>query len=273
MDHGAERVLIGARRHPRSPPLLRRHVRRRAQRHARGRELHRLALDGLLDLGDPEVEHAHARRPRAALGGPLEEDVVGLEIAVDDARRVHGVERVRDGARDAPGLGRREAFARVDLVAHRSPFEQRHDEVRPPVVEPPEGEDVDDRRVPDLVHGPGLALEAGRHGRILGVGAAQHLDGDALPDRRLLGRVHGADAALPELPFDAISADHAAGGQPALDGIAHRARTLADLARCCVHEAVTFAVVSKFPGVRNAGADLVADDGTREGSSGPRCVR
>ncbi len=60
-------VIAGA------PPLLRRHVRGRAEGHPRGGELHRLRA-GLEDveLGDAEVEHAHARRPRVgrAGGGP-----------------------------------------------------------------------------------------------------------------------------------------------------------------------------------------------------------
>ncbi len=68
---------------------------------------------------------------------------------MDDARGVRGGEGVGDLARDAPGLGEREAATAVDLLAQRGSFEERHHQVGPPVVEPPDGEDVDDAGVPD----------------------------------------------------------------------------------------------------------------------------
>ena len=53
-------------------------------------------------LGEAEVEHLHR-----AVGADL--DVGGLEIAMDDALLVRGVERVGDLARDRQRLGERES--------------------------------------------------------------------------------------------------------------------------------------------------------------------
>ena len=85
VEHAAERVEVGARRHLAAERLLRRHVRDRADEHAVHRQPRLLERDG-----EPEV----ADLGRAVGGEP---DVAGLEVAVDDAVRV----RVREPAADA----------------------------------------------------------------------------------------------------------------------------------------------------------------------------
>ena len=58
--------------------------------------------EALLDLGDAEVEDLG----RLRRSGPGEQDVVGLDVAVDDAELVGGGQRGGDLARDAPAQRR-----------------------------------------------------------------------------------------------------------------------------------------------------------------------
>ena len=73
------------------------------------------------DLGEAEVEDLHR-----AVG--MDEDVLGLEVAVDDAARVRGGEAARDLRRpgERPAAGHRAAG---EQVGERLPFEQLGDEV------------------------------------------------------------------------------------------------------------------------------------------------
>ena len=81
------------------------------------------ALAGRRTLGfrQAEVEHLDG-----AVGADL--DVARLEIAMDDALLVRGVERVGDLPRDAERLVERSA-ALPDPLGQRRPLDQLHDEV------------------------------------------------------------------------------------------------------------------------------------------------
>ena len=76
--------------------LLGRHVRGRADHARRSRSAPSRRVAACAELGDAEVEHLDEVGDRASRRH--EEDVVGLEIAVDDAARVRGAERAADCA-------------------------------------------------------------------------------------------------------------------------------------------------------------------------------
>ena len=109
----AERILIDALVDFLPPPLLGRHVDGRSHRRAGPRELHGVAgIDGLValgnDFGEPEIEESH---PRRLSWHALDEDIVGLEVAVDDPRLVGGAERTCELAQPLPRLGHRNSSA------------------------------------------------------------------------------------------------------------------------------------------------------------------
>ena len=103
VPHRAERVDVAPRVHvARAHRLLRRHVARRADDHPRGGQ----AVAGALPLGDPEVgEHR-------ATGVGVEQDVGGLDVAVDHAAAVRAVERIGQLHEDPLRLRRSGAAAR-----------------------------------------------------------------------------------------------------------------------------------------------------------------
>jgi hypothetical protein len=105
VEDAAERVDVGAVVDGAglAVPLLGRHVDGRADRVAGAR-----ADEGLLveDLGHAEVEHLHREPPAARLRN--QKQVVGLEVAVDDARAVGVTERIGHGA-DERGCHLRES--------------------------------------------------------------------------------------------------------------------------------------------------------------------
>ena len=95
----AERVDVAARVDRLPGELLRAHVRRRAEHHALLRELLLVLVLFARPLRNPEVEDLHEVLLPRALG---EHDVVGLQVAVDDAAPVRLFERAaRSGSRSS----------------------------------------------------------------------------------------------------------------------------------------------------------------------------
>jgi hypothetical protein len=93
----ADRVEIAPRRRGLAERHLGRQVRRRADHAPRLRDGRLVGVD---DLGQPEVEDLH----QIAAGRIVEDHHVGrLEIAVDDAEPMRGLERVAHLDRDAHG--------------------------------------------------------------------------------------------------------------------------------------------------------------------------
>ena len=126
-DH-AHRVDVGPRvdLDPRVA-LLRRHVRGRAEDRPLGR-----------DPGVRRVEAPHdAEVGETGPGAEVDEDVLGLEVAVGEARGVRRVEGAQDGGRERPHLVQVER-ARVgpEPRRERRGLDELHDEERRPVVEP-----------------------------------------------------------------------------------------------------------------------------------------
>ena len=158
-----------------------------------------------LGLGDAEVEHLHAVRPVGALG---EEEVRGLEVAVDDAESVglgdglagleHHVDR--DALIDPAVL--------LQDVLEVHPVEVLHDEVRRARLQ--RADVVDLHRV--LAAGCSTAARRLAHEARHHVGVHRHLrveelDGDLLVEVKVHGRHHGAHAPDAEHALDAILAD------------------------------------------------------------------
>jgi hypothetical protein len=198
----AECVDIAARVGGAARGLLRRHVLGRPHRHARARQATLACGFCFGRLRDAEVEDLHD------VGGSFardEEDVLGLEIAVDDALRVRGGECAADlrgdleGARDIEG-----AFA-LDDAAELDALEELHDEVHAAVGGGSGVGDVDDVRVTDLRCGARLAaepLDEIGHARVAGM---QDLERDALADLDVLGQVDLAHAAFADQLDHAIA--------------------------------------------------------------------
>ena len=90
--------------------LLRRHVRGGSDNHPGCREAGRQVARG----GDAEVRE---RGPAAR----VEEDVVGLDVAVDDTAAVRGGERIEQGVQQVLDVWRRERARRRHAVGERAP--------------------------------------------------------------------------------------------------------------------------------------------------------
>jgi hypothetical protein len=165
---------------------------------------------------DAEVEHAQALTRG-------HEEVLGLEIAVDDAALVGRGEDVEQRVGDRQHLVEREAPARPRLrpLLERLALEQLHDQKRPALV----AVVVEHRhraRVPHRVRHVALAQEARahlRHGGELGV---QHLHRGALAVavRGRIDRGHAADAEQSiEVPLPRQGLPHT-GARLRFDGVA-----------------------------------------------------
>ncbi len=178
-EESSEGEDVGAVVDRRPANLLRRHVPHRSDDDARDREaggglglLQPFEGDGCLrlhELGEAEVEELHPPVAR-------QEDVLGLQVAVDDAGGVSGREALRDldrgGGDDLDG--ERPA---VEPVPERLPLEELGDEVGDPVVAPDveDGEDVRVVEPPDRLH---LDLEPANPVGVGGPGPREDLDGD-----------------------------------------------------------------------------------------------
>jgi hypothetical protein len=176
---------------------LRRDVAGRADDHAVARQRH--PIGGVLaraderSLGEAEVEDLGA-----VDAGPGQHDVGRLEVTVDEAEAVHGVEAVRDGEQAGARLVLVEA-ALLEALPQRRSVDQLHGEKRRTVVIDTE---VEDRHHVGIVE-PGerrrLALEA-QQLRAVGrpPALAEELERHLPPEALLLGDPHAPHAAATE---------------------------------------------------------------------------
>src|SRR5207302_10241176 len=114
----SERIDVGAAVRALAGRLLRTHVLWGPDYHSLGREL---GGRRLRSLGDPEIGDVHAARR-------VDEDVVGLDVAVDDAAPVRVGERVGDLARDTRRVADRQAALLLQLLTYRRPVDAPHDD-------------------------------------------------------------------------------------------------------------------------------------------------
>ncbi len=206
----AERVQVRARVDGEPAKLLRRHVLRRADAHGPDGDRCLPGVD-VEQLRDPEVEDLHRRAARAL----RQEQVLGLQIAVDHSGAVGGRDAGQDLPQDVDGFAGRNRAA-VDAASQRLAVQQLHQQHGPSVRRRGEAEDIDQVRVADLVHQPRLLNEA-----LDGVGSTRdvgvnHLGRGALADQRVNHGVDGAHAAGTEQPLDPVAAHHRAGREIAV---------------------------------------------------------
>ena len=214
VEDRAEGEDIGAVVHGFTTNLLGRHVAQRAHgdtdigqgRDRRGRPgIRRL---GRRQLGDAEVQD---------LGPPvaLQEQVLGLEIAMHDAARVGGGERLGDGDADLDGLARGEGSATQPLAKVLALEELRHD-VRL-AVGGADVVDADDIGMRQQARRPGFDLEPAQTLRIGGKARGQRLDRHIAPEPGVARAMHLAHAAR------ADEAEYFVGTEPGSDGNRHSA--------------------------------------------------
>jgi hypothetical protein len=144
------------------------------------------------ELGEAEVGDADAR---GAGGVAFEEDVLGLDVAVDDAPRVGVREGVADLAGDRDGFFEGESLRLLHAVSQADAVDQLHDEVAEALglAEFVGGDDVG---VGEAGEDAGLVLEALVERRVVEDFAWEELDGDVAVEGALAGAVDGAHAAL-----------------------------------------------------------------------------
>jgi hypothetical protein len=173
--------------------LLGAHVVGSAERHAGLGHPGATRLAG--SQGDAEIRHQ--RLP------VVQQDVLGLDVAMDDAVAVGIVERAGHLARDGEGLADGQLLLAGEPVAQRFAFDERHDVEEEP-VDLARIEERQDMRVLQVRGGPDLGQEplGADHGRQLG---AQQLEGDraAVPD--IVGQVDRGHPAGTELAVEPVA--------------------------------------------------------------------
>ena len=192
----ADREQVGGGAEDLALPLLGRHVawgpheRPRLRQRDLGSELLRHRPR------EPEIQQLHAVR--------REKDVRGLQVAVDDAPRVQGLQRRQHPQRDPERLSDRNALAGETLLECLA-LQQLHDEVELAALFS-ELVDVADVRMVDACGGPGLAQQTLAQCRVSG-GIPDPLDGHVAVQAVVVGGVHHSHAALAQPPGHTVAAD------------------------------------------------------------------
>ena len=147
----------------------------------------------------------------------VQQDVLGLDVAVDDAVAVRVVERGGDLAGDPDRVVDRELLLPVEPVAQRLALDERHD-VEEEAVGLARVEQREDVRVLEV----GGELDLGQeplgadHGGELGT---QHLERDLAVVPQVLGEVHRRHAAGADLALDAVAVGE--GGLEPVEQLGH----------------------------------------------------
>src|SRR5262249_40064981 len=137
---------------------------------------------------------------------PQDENVVGLEIAVNDAGVVRGAEPDEHLPYERRELERREAPHAFDAPRQRLAVEVLHDGEVIAARPTAEIEHLQNMVVADAAGGLRFPFETLRDLAILGVARVQHLDRDAAIDADVFTLEDGAHAAFAEQPHDAVLA-------------------------------------------------------------------
>jgi hypothetical protein len=132
----------------------------------------------------------------------VQQDVLGLDVAVDHAVAVGVVERAGHFGRDTDGIGHRELAFPLESLAERFSLDKRHD-VEEESVGLTRIEQRQQMRMLEVGRGLDLDQEPFRadHGREL---RPQHLERHRAPMTDIVRQIDGRHAALAELPFDPV---------------------------------------------------------------------
>ena len=193
VQRDAERVQVGPTVHDIAQRLLRRHEARGAE-HAVGRRVPVVAESGDAEVGEQK-----------APADVLDEDVVGLHVAVHDAAFMRVGQRPPHFAGEPAHVVRRERPVAVEATRERFAAHPRHDEPREVTA------------LLDGVHGHDVRMEAARGRARLAqesrphVGAGgelrgQQLDRDGPLEPDVPGEVHDPHAAASEFALDGEAA-------------------------------------------------------------------
>jgi hypothetical protein len=191
----ADRVHVEATVEGLALDLLRGHVVRGA-----GDAVARAGGVGREHRGDPEVDQLDHALAAASLH---QDDVLGLDVAVDDAVPVRGGEALAELAKDRHDLGG--AADRVLVGDQVLAVEQLHAKKQAAVGELAEVEDLDDVAVTHATGGARLVAKHLGHLRLLAQIEAKDLEGDVALDVDVRGFVDDAHAALAEPADQAIA--------------------------------------------------------------------
>jgi hypothetical protein len=171
---------------------------------------------GRAGTGDAEVGDLHA-----ALG--VDDHVVGLDVAVDDAALVREAGGAQDLDADVDDLRGRERALVAHQLLERAPLEELHRDVVGPIPRPAV-EDLDDVRVLETRRRRGLAAEALDELLVRGEAPVQDLQRDLAPELLVIGAVDVRHAARADPGRDAIApVDQRLGGDALAQRITHRA--------------------------------------------------
>ena len=194
VEDAAERVDVGARADlALAHRLLGAHVVRRAERHARLGHAGAARLAG----GERDAEVGHEG------GAVVEQDVLGLDVAVDDVVPVRVVQGGGHLARDPHRVGHRQLLLPVHPVADGLAFDVRHD-VEEEAVGLAAVEERQDVRVLEVGGGGDLAQEplgADDRGQL----RPEHLDRHLAVVLEVLRQVDGGHAAGAEFLLEAVA--------------------------------------------------------------------
>ena len=140
---------------------------------------------------------------------PADENVVGLDVTMHDARVMGEVERVCDGAEDAQRAAGVE-LSGADQLLQRWTLDEPHGDEQDPVglaclV------DRDDVRMVESALGDALAAEALPERDVLAEGGGDQFERDGAFERQLGCLEHHPHAPLAEAPLQSVAADHAPG--------------------------------------------------------------
>jgi hypothetical protein len=214
VEHAAQRVQIAAVIDVAgAAALLGRHVHGRAH-DRRGVRLH-LAVGVVRQLGDAEVEDLGALAAGDLAVGD-QEDVLGLEVAVDDAAAVRGVQRRGDLAQQPQRLLGRQPTVPLEPRVEGLALEELHHDVRATVGVVAEVEDLHDAGIGDRGGRARFVEEALHDVLVRGQVGLQHLHRRAATEQRVLGQVHRPHPALTQLLHDAILTQDAFHGSPSM---------------------------------------------------------
>jgi hypothetical protein len=153
--------------------------------------------------GDAPVEQAQ-RVVAIALG---ELQVVGLEVAMDDAAQVHRGEHVGDIHEQGRDLERGQAQHAVESCGESLTWYQLHRDPRPVVGKHVALVDAHHTRMPNVLEDRSLLHHTRRHPGMAAQIRVHHLDGGATwkhDVRRLVDRTH---PSAPDLPHDPVRTD------------------------------------------------------------------